>query len=88
VRRALAVLLLVSLPEVAQACAVCAAAAADRNNAAFIRITILLSSLPLAMIAAGLWWIARRARVELAGEFSEREAPVGVPGAPVGGGDG
>lgn len=90
-RRALAgglpVALLVALPGAAHACAVCGAAAADRSNAAFVNITILLSALPLAMIGAGVWWVARHAGAHLADELSEREVPAGVPGPPAGGGE-
>jgi len=47
-------------------------------------MTMVLSILPLAMIAGGLWWIARHARGRLVGEFEERDSPVSpsavVPG--------
>jgi hypothetical protein len=78
VRRILPALLLLALPDAAHACAVCGAAV-DRNNAAFVGITILLSLLPVAMIGAGVWWAARRAN--LAAEFAEREV-VAAPGRP------
>lgn len=75
-RRILPILLAGALPRAAEACAVCGAAA-DRNNSAFIVITILLSLLPVAMIGAGLWWVARHAGVSLADEFADREIGVG-----------
>jgi hypothetical protein len=78
VRRALAVLLVVALPEAAHACAVCGAAV-DRNKSAFVGTTILLSLLPLALIGAGLWWIGRHAGEHLAGEFAERDLNLGAP---------
>lgn len=83
-RRAFPVLILIALPGAAHACAVCGAAV-DRNKSAFVGTTILLSLLPLALIGAGLWWIARHAGGHLAGETTEREDPVGIPGGPVGG---
>ena len=83
-RWALPVLLLLALPEAARACAVCGAAV-DRNKSAFIGTTILLSLLPLALIGAGLWWIARHAGEQLAGELAEREMNVGTPERPAGG---
>ena len=75
--RGLPALLVVLLPSPALACAVCGAAV-ERNRMAFLGTTVLLSLLPLAMMAGGLWWIARHARGRLAGEFEERE-PVQAP---------
>ena len=83
-RRALPLALLAALPDTAHACAVCGAAA-DRNNAAFVGITILLSVLPVLMLAAGLWWVARRGN--LAEEFADREVVAGASGQPVVGGE-
>ena len=73
-RRALAVLAVLAWPSAALACAACVAAA-DRNRTVFMISTIVLSLLPLAMVGGGLWWIARRARGSLAGEFVDRDAP-------------
>jgi hypothetical protein len=70
-------LFVLGLPSPALACAACAAAV-DRSNAAFLATTIFLSLLPLALMAGGLWWIARHARGRLVGEFEEREPPVGA----------
>lgn len=81
-KRALPILLVLALPRAAAACAVCGAAV-DRNNTAFVITTILLSLLPLALIGAGLWWIARHTGGALAGEFTEREVGVGTAGVPV-----
>ena len=81
-RRALAVLSLLALPDVAQACAVCAQAALDRNNSAFVATTILLSLLPVAMVGAGVWWVKRHAADRLAAEFADRELPVTGPALP------
>lgn len=83
-RRALPVLVLIALPEAARACAVCGAAV-ERNKSAFFGTTILLSLLPLALIGAGLWWVARHAGGHLAGELAEREIGVGTPGGPAAG---
>ena len=62
-------------PALAQACAVCGLG--GRNRSAFFVTTIVLSLLPLGMIAAGLVWIARNARTLLAGEFVDRDEPAG-----------
>ena len=71
------VLVLLLLPAQALACAVCGAA--NERRVAFLVTTILLSLLPLALIAAGLWWIAHHARGRLAGEFAEREPAAATP---------
>ncbi len=78
---------LLALPEAAHACAVCGAAV-DRSKSAFLGTTILLSLLPLAMIGAGLWWIARQAGGELAGKLAEREIQADAPVRPAGAGEG
>jgi hypothetical protein len=70
VRARLAAVAALLAPSPALACAACAAANANRM---FLVMTIVLSLLPLAMIGAGLLWIARHARGRLAGEFEERE---------------
>ncbi len=85
-RRWLFSLLVLGLPSPVLACAACAAAV-DRSNAAFLATTIFLSLLPLALMAGGLWWIARHARGRLAGEFEEREPPVGGTGLASGTGE-
>ena len=41
---------------------------------AFFATTILLSLLPLALMAGGLLWIARHARARLRGEFDDRDS--------------
>ena len=48
-------------PAVAQACAVCGAAA-ERNRIALLVMTIVMSLLPLAMFAAGALWLRRNIR--------------------------
>jgi hypothetical protein len=57
---------------VSHAGAVCVAAT-ERNRGAFFGTTVLLSVLPLGMIGADLWWLHRRGRGFLAGEFEERD---------------
>lgn len=85
-RRILPVVILLALPDVVDACAVCGAAV-DRNKSAFVGTTILLSLLPLAMIGAGLWWIGRHAGERLAQELAEREITADAPGRPAGAGE-
>lgn len=76
----LAALLLSPAP--ALACAACAAAV-EKNRTAFLGTTLLLSLLPLGLIGAGLWWIARNSREPLAREFEERDSlPATRPPAP------
>ena len=70
--RWLAVLAALLAPVPALACAVCAQAV-ERNRTAFLGTTLLLSFLPLTMIAGGLWWVARQSRHTLASDFAERD---------------
>ena len=61
---ALALLLLVALPDLAHACPVCFDAR-DENRQAFLATTAFLSLLPLGMVAgAGLWLRHRHERRE------------------------
>ena len=80
----LSVPILLALPGVVHACAVCGAAV-DRNRSAFLGTTILLSLLPLALIGAGLWWVGRRAGGHPSGELTERDVRAEAPGRPAGG---
>jgi hypothetical protein len=66
---ALAAALVCALPRAAEACAVCLSGREDDNQRAFLAGTILLSTLPLALIGGIAWWVRRRAR-----EIAEREA--------------
>lgn len=68
-----ALLLTMLWPVAAHACPVCFAAN-DRNRAAFLGTTIMLSLLPLGMLAAGAIWFAKRAGLRLDEEFSDRDA--------------
>ena len=68
-----AALALLLWPSLARACSVCYAAN-DRNRQAFFDTTLLLSVLPLGMIAGGLWWVMKRGRFKLDEEFAERDA--------------
>ena len=58
---ALAVLLLIVLPEVAHACPVCFDAR-DENRKAFLATTAFLSLLPLGMVAGAGLWLRKRSR--------------------------
>jgi hypothetical protein len=60
------------LPGTAVACAVCGAGV-DRTRNAFFETTVMLSLLPLGMIAGGLWWLGRRGRAFLADELRDRD---------------
>jgi hypothetical protein len=53
--------LLVFLPDVAHACAVCFDAR-DENRQAFVATTAFLSLLPLGMVAGAGLWVRRRSR--------------------------
>jgi hypothetical protein len=78
VKRGLAALVALAWPASALACAACVASA-ERNRTFFV-MTMVLSVLPLALIAGGMWWIARHARGRLAGEFEERDSlPTATP---------
>ena len=58
---AFALLLLVMLPDLAQACPVCFDAR-DENRQAFLATTAFLSLLPLGMVAGAGLWLRARAR--------------------------
>jgi hypothetical protein len=62
VRRSLALLTgAMFWPSIAHACAVCFSGT-DENRQAFVTTTVVLSFLPLSMIAGGLLWLRRRSR--------------------------
>ncbi len=65
---------LVSLPSLAAACAACGVGN-GRNKMAFFLTTVFLSLLPLALIGAGLFWLARKGRDFVASEFRESDEP-------------
>jgi hypothetical protein len=58
---ALALLLVVGLPDAAHACPVCFDAS-DENRRAFLTTAIFLTLLPLGMVAGAGLWLQRRAR--------------------------
>jgi hypothetical protein len=74
VRRLLAVALGLAAPTAARACAVCGAGN-DPNRAAFFWTTVLLSLLPLGMLAGGLLFLRRAGRRWIADELADRDAP-------------
>ena len=49
-------------PELARACAVCTSGTEEASRLAFILTTAFLSTLPLVMLGAVLWWLWRRTR--------------------------
>jgi hypothetical protein len=61
-RRFIASLLVLAIPSPALACPVCGLASTLDNRGAYIGMTLVLSGVPLAMIAGITIWIARRAR--------------------------
>jgi len=83
-RVALASVLALALPAAAHACAVCSVLNDEKNRKAFFDTTIFLSLLPLALIAIGLVWIARRGRDVLRSEFreSDEELPTAASESP------
>ena len=80
---ALLAAVLVSLPAIAAACPSCGVGN-GRNKMAYFVTTIFLSLLPLGLIGAGLFWLVRRGRSFIAGEFRESDETA-PPGAPEGG---
>ena len=56
----LAVILLLVAPGPALACPVCGLSGTDDSNGAYIAMTVMLSALPLAMIAGVAAWVRRR----------------------------
>jgi len=73
--------LLAALPSLAQACAACGVGN-GRNKAAFFITTIFLSLLPLGIIGALVFWLARNARGFIASEFRESDEDVPPAVAP------
>lgn len=72
-RRLFAVALATLWPALAHACAVCGSPN-DRNRMAFFWTMVLLSLLPLALMAGGLYYLRRVGGARLAGEFLDRDA--------------
>ena len=60
-----------AIPSLAHACAVCLNGANDNSRKAFFDMTILMTVLPLVVMAAGLAWLAYKAKAFLATEFVE-----------------
>ncbi len=80
--RVLAALLaavLTSLPAIAAACPTCGVGN-GRNKMAYFVTTIVLSLLPLGIIAAGLFYLVRKGRAFIATEFreSDEDSPAGA----------
>jgi hypothetical protein len=67
-----------ALPRAAEACAVCMSGREDDTQRAFLLGTLLLSSLPFALIGGLILWIRRRAREQAAREL--HPSPEGAPG--------
>jgi hypothetical protein len=61
------------LPGAARACAVCGLGL-GANGSTFFWTTILLSLLPLAMIAAGVWYLRRQMLRHMPDEFVETDS--------------
>lgn len=59
------------LPGLARACAVCGVGT-GKNGSTFFWTTILLSLLPLAMLAAGFMYLRRVVKLHMPDEFRER----------------
>lgn len=69
---------LLALPAIAAACPTCGVGN-GRNVTAFFVTTVVLSLLPLGLIAAGLYWLARNGRAFIAGEFRESDETAQAP---------
>ena len=54
--------LVLLVPRLAAACAVCFTGRADETRIAFLATTGLLSALPILLIGSLIWWVRRRAR--------------------------
>ena len=72
------------LPASVHACSVCGGGN-PANRFAFFMSTIVLSLLPLVMIAGGVWWVRSRLKGVLAEEFMDRDQPkrVATPAPPL-----
>jgi hypothetical protein len=69
--------LLAAAPRAAEACAVCAPGQGGQGN--FLLGTVLLSTLPLAMVGGLVWYLRRRARAQER-EQAARVAPAAALG--------
>ncbi len=82
--RRLAILILMLLPTAASACAVCFSGS-DRTRAAFFGTTMLLSLVPLGLVAGGVLWLRRKSPGLFAQEFEDSDwvapAPQAAPPA-------
>ncbi len=78
-RLALAAAVVLTAPAAAHACSACSVLTNIRNLKAFLDSTLVLSLLPLALIAGGLWWLARRASGRLGAEFRESDEAAAAP---------
>jgi hypothetical protein len=76
-----ALLLLVVLPDAAQACAVCFDAS-DENRRAFLATTAFLSLLPLGMVGGVGLWIRKRSREMDARDLNAQGPEAAEPDAP------
>ena len=70
--RVLAVLLGTLLPTMAHACAVCFSGS-PRVRAAFLKMTVMMSLLPLGMLFGGAWALRRASGIKLAEELTETD---------------
>ncbi len=73
---ALLVALSLALPRAAEACYVCMSGREDDTQRAFLLGTILLSTLPLALIGGIALWLRRRARAAAEARVRADSSPV------------
>jgi len=81
VKRLTGVLAGLTLPRLCHACAVCGFGLGP-NRSAFFWTTVLLSILPLGMLAAGIFYLKRVGGAWLREEFRERDELPGPSPAP------
>lgn len=68
-------LLVLALPAISHACAVCSALGNERSRRAFFDMTIFMSVTPLGLLAWGVSWLGFKGRTLLKAEFEERQDP-------------
>jgi hypothetical protein len=67
--------LLLLAPASALACPVCGLAGSAESNTAYVAMTVMLSALPLGMIAGVAIWIRRRVTADEARQAAEPRSP-------------
>lgn len=72
--------LVVALPRIAEACAVCFTGRSDETRQAFISTTVFMTGLPLLLIGGVIWWLRRRT-LQLEAAYQQAQTAAAPPAA-------